>query len=145
MKNDPTLKMIRALMCASVLLTMAGSVVLMAVAGSEPCLVGLYDSPIVGTNNVTIVNDFAYLANYNDGMEILDISDPAFPVLLGSCSGYVSDIADGQSGLIMINVSDPSQPTYLSINNSAGNIGVFDVVLEGRYAYLPKRLELEKY
>lgn len=70
---------------------------------------------------VVVSGNHAYLAAGNNGMEILDISDPTMPIWAGSIDtpGSVNDIvitdgyayiADGGAGLQVIDISDPGAP-----------------------------------
>ncbi|WP_013334553.1 DUF4347 domain-containing protein [Gloeothece verrucosa] len=51
-----------------------------------PVLVGTYDTPGYA-RNVQVVNNLAYVADYRSGLQIIDITNPASPVLKGTYSG----------------------------------------------------------
>ena len=72
--------------------------------------------------DVFVSGEIAYIADYGDGLEIVNISDPSNPVTLGGCkpaggealgvfiSGDLAYIAYGSGGLRIINISDPFYP-----------------------------------
>ncbi len=100
------------------------------------------------SNAVTIAGDHAYVAKGNvsvGGLEIIDISVPNTPLLVGvvDLPGYGKDVvvsgnyayvADGWAGLQIIDVSDPSTPLIvgtMETPDSASDVALFD-----HYAYV---------
>jgi len=91
---------------------------------------------------VFIENDYAYLAAGR--LDILDISNPEEPELVGyyqiddqaNRKVVVRDslafLAYGYAGLVIINVSDPANPSY--IGNYPSDFFAWDVCLYGDYA-----------
>ncbi|MEA5520143.1 DUF4347 domain-containing protein, partial [Limnoraphis robusta CCNP1315] len=88
------------------------------------------NSPIpvqtLGTNGnargITVVNNFAYIANGTSGLTVIDISNPNSPQRLGSfntpgnargvsVAGNFAYVADEAGGLQIINISDPTAPS----------------------------------
>ncbi|MBT7617379.1 MAG: T9SS type A sorting domain-containing protein [Calditrichaeota bacterium] len=74
---------------------------------------------------ITIADDIAYLATYQTGMQIIDVSNPAEPRLLGTydspgqtreiaVSGEFAYLADDQGSLRIVDVSDPTHPRETS-------------------------------
>ncbi|MBI5192150.1 MAG: hypothetical protein HZA08_01770, partial [Nitrospirae bacterium] len=93
-------------------------------------IAGSMDTP--GTAiDIRVSGNFAYIADGESGLQIMDISNPASPVIVGSLdtpgiaqdivvSGTRAFIADGSSGLSIIDISNPSFPVLLGAVNIAG-------------------------
>ncbi|OBQ16853.1 DUF4347 domain-containing protein [Anabaena sp. AL93] len=105
-----------------------------------PTLVGEWDI-LSYANAVTVVGNHAYAVG--DRLEIIDISNPAQPVVKGSYKissgrgvqvvGNYAYVADSGSGLQIIDISNPSTPT-LKGNYDTGIAWGVQVV--GNYAYV---------
>lgn len=92
-----------------------------------PIIVG---SVIVGgTSQVAVLGDYAYVANgWNSGMQIVDISTPATPQVVGTYGdgnknameiavfegSTIACIGDRSEGLTFVDVSDPVNPAEIS-------------------------------
>lgn len=81
------------------------------------------------------------------GMLILDVSNPATPSEVGfyHSTGFAVNVhpmgeyafvADREGGLLVTNVSDPSNPVHESNYFEAGNVHVLDVFVSDFYAYI---------
>ncbi|MFM6513497.1 MAG: Calx-beta domain-containing protein [Microcystis panniformis] len=91
-----------------------------------------------------VVGNYAYLADWTSGLQIIDISNPTNPILKGNYDtdaaygvevvGNYAYVADGSSGLQIIDISNPSNPTFLG--NYANFGAVLGVQVVGNYAYL---------
>ncbi len=92
-----------------------------------------------------VVGDYAYLANYDYGLIIVDVSSPSMPTLAGTYNtpGYAWDVhvsgnyayvADYLDGLQIIDVSNPSSPVLVGTYDTAGR--AYGVFVEGSYAYV---------
>ena len=86
-----------------------------------------------------------YAANYEAGLRIIDISDPASPVEVGffdtqglakgvDLVGNYAYVADDGQGLCIIDVSDPANPVQVGFYESPGQANGVHVV--GDFAYL---------
>ncbi|HEY5284211.1 MAG TPA: hypothetical protein VIM14_15580, partial [Polyangia bacterium] len=85
-------------------------------------LVGFYAAP--NAKHVVVNGTYAYVAEGNFGIEILDISNPAQPSVVGMLPTtnatrlaiYGNDlyVADGSGGLKVIDISDPTSPLLVS-------------------------------
>lgn len=95
--------------------------------------------------DVCVFGDNAYVADGAMGLRIMDISDPATPVLSGTydtpgtayrlcVSGDNAYVADLASGLLVIDVSDPTTPALLGSYDTAGS--AYDVCVRGDHAYV---------
>ena len=90
---------------------------------------------------VTVVSNYAYVADLWGGLKIINVSDKIRPILVGSIAtqnamgvtvvGNYAYVADGFGGLKIIDVSDKTSPTLV------GNITtlyVMGVTVVGNYA-----------
>lgn len=109
-----------------------------------PTLLGTLDTPD-HANNVVVAGSRAYVADYNSGLQILNVSNPANPTSLGSYNtpgtaegiaiwGTRAFVADGSTGLYILNVSNPSSPTLLGSYNTPGS--AWSVAVSGTVAYV---------
>jgi hypothetical protein len=112
-------------------------------------LVGSYD--IYSAEEVQVVGNYAYVAAYTSGLQIINISNPAAPTFVGSCDppdlngepayaegvqvvGNYAYLADGASGLQIINISNPAAPTLTGFYDTLGFARAVQVA--GNYAYV---------
>ena len=96
-------------------------------------------------SGVQVVGNYAYVADGNSGLQIIDISNPNAPVLAGSYDtsgaargvqvvGNYAYVADGNSGLQIINISNPITPVLAGSYETRGYASEVEVV--GNYAYV---------
>jgi hypothetical protein len=111
-------------------------------------LVGEFDSRGYA-NGVAVSGDYAFVADYDSGMCVIDISDPGSPLEVGRLrtSGIAWNVAvhDGYAyiaertrGLTIVDVSDPTHPVETGNFDTIGYS--LDVAVEGHYAYLADHL-----
>lgn len=97
-------------------------------------------------NDITIVNNYAYVADGSDGVIVLNVSNPAAPTLAGSydtagtatrveASGTVLVVADTTS-VQFLNITNPLAPTPIGGGYSQGGLTVNDVTTDGTYVYI---------
>ncbi|WP_147073278.1 DUF4347 domain-containing protein, partial [Microcystis aeruginosa] len=108
-----------------------------------PTFISKYDTP-GWVWDLKVVGNYAYLADWTSGLQIIDISNPTNPIFKGNYDtdaaygvevvGNYAYIADGSSGLQIIDISNPSNPTF--IGNYANLGAVLGVQVVGNYAYL---------
>ena len=110
-----------------------------------PTLVGHWDH-LNEMNTVTVVGNYAYAMG--DRLDIIDISNPAKPLVKGSYKisgryggqsvqvvGNYAYVADSDKGLEIIDISNPSTPTLKgNYYDTFGNAK--DVQVVGNYAYV---------
>jgi RHS repeat-associated protein len=95
--------------------------------------------------DIKISNNYAYVADRDNGLVIIDISDPSTPYLAGNydtvgnaygitVSGSYAYVADYYNGLVIIDISDPSTP-YLAGNYDTVGLA-HDIAVSGSYAYV---------
>ncbi len=107
-----------------------------------PELVGTYNSSDHAWD-VSVSNGYAYMAGYDTGLAIIDVSDPSSPSLLGQyytsqafdvqVIGQYAYVADGTSGLRIIDVSSPASPALTGTYDTDYASGAF---FAGNYAYV---------
>jgi len=106
--------------------------------------VGSYDTP-GNPRGVVVISNHAFVADYTYGLQIVNVSNPASPVLVGGCDtpgnaigvfvhGNYAYVADYDHGLQIINVSNPAVPTLVGNYNTAGTAEA--VFVAGSYAYV---------
>ncbi len=96
-------------------------------------------------SDVSRLGDFTFIGE-GPRLAILDLSDPAAPVVIGkteylgssvsalAVSGSYAYLAVGGRGLIVVNVSDPTSPYAVGAYDTPGSAA--DVVLQGTLAYV---------
>jgi len=112
-------------------------------ASMDLLLVGNWTTPSYA-EDVTVEGNFAYLADYTAGLQIIDISNPANPRKVGvnktggatwsvAVSGQYAYVADNYTGLNVIDVSNPAEPRQVGAwtNSGCRMVRVF-----GNYAYV---------
>ncbi len=102
--------------------------------------------PIQGfANNLDISNGFAYVAAGGKGLQIVDVSSPTHPVLVGAhttngnandirVSGNLAFIADGAAGLAIIDVSSAIRPNLKAALSLPGE--AWDLVVQESIVFL---------
>lgn len=93
---------------------------------------------------IAIADDYAFIANGDEGITIADISNPASPIILGNfdTDGFARDIAvSGNyayvadvSGLVIVDVSVPSSPSLVGTYDTTGFANC--VTVSDNYAYV---------
>ena len=97
---------------------------------------------------MTVVGTTAYVADYESGLQIIDVSSPSSPVLLGTyettglaqgvtvvgTTAYVADWEDWETGLQIIDVSSPGSPVLLGTYDTTGL--ALGVTVVGTTAYV---------
>ncbi|MFH1097125.1 MAG: carboxypeptidase regulatory-like domain-containing protein [Candidatus Desantisbacteria bacterium] len=107
-------------------------------------LIGKYDA-LHTAYGVFVQDKYAYIANFQQGLEIIDISNPKSPVPTGRhdtdgwayevfVSGKYAFVADGYAGLQIIDISAPKNPILLGTCDTPG--WAYDVQVVGKYAFV---------
>ncbi len=111
----------------------------------DPVIIGSVGTPGFFAQGVAVSGTMAYVADGLSGLLVIDVSNPAAPVILGSVvtpgtargvavSGTVAYVADVNFGLQVIDVSNPAAPAIL------GSVGMpdfaRDVAVSGSVAYV---------
>jgi hypothetical protein len=110
---------------------------------SHPVLIGKGPTTAEDVWGASVSGDHAYVANYNAGLEVLDVSDRAAPVRVGGIdTGYAFSsraagdyvYVTGQPSVTVVSVIDPANPTRVgSYDNGEFSRGI-EIV--GNYAYV---------
>ncbi len=128
--------------------------ILLAVLLIFPSVLSAQDSPGVtclarlwhnSSNRVALEGDYAYVAEWADGLRIIDISNPANPFSVCSyatpdlvrsvtLSGSYAYVAANNSGVRIIDISNPTDPQEVGFYDTPGN--AYSVALSGDYAYV---------
>ncbi|MTJ23844.1 DUF4347 domain-containing protein [Dolichospermum sp. UHCC 0352] len=109
-----------------------------------PTLVGNYNTS-GSAWGVQVVGNYAYVGDWNSGLQIIDISNPTTPTLKGNYDtpnyaigvqvvGNYAYVADYYSGLQIIDISNPTTPTLKGNYDTSG--GAIGVQVVGNYAYV---------
>jgi hypothetical protein len=112
---------------------------------SSPTVVGRTDLLPEVVRGVAVVGGYAYIADYDDGLRVIDVSDPAHPAEVGhyDTPGHAYDVvvvgdyayvADGGAGLRVVSVVTPTSPTEVGYHDTASVARGVAVV--GGYAYI---------
>ncbi|WP_013334240.1 Calx-beta domain-containing protein [Gloeothece verrucosa] len=122
---------------------------------NSPILKGTYNTSGAGgiafydasgsTHDVKIVGNYAYIADGYNGLQIIDITNPASPVLKGrydtpsyahsvTVVGNLAYVADELSGLQIIDITNPAAPVSKGTYDTTG--AAYSVTVAGNYAYV---------
>ncbi|GEP42064.1 carboxypeptidase regulatory-like domain-containing protein [Brevifollis gellanilyticus] len=96
-------------------------------------------------NAVAVQGSYAYVAAGASGLQVVDVSDPRNPVIVGSLdtpgnandvrvSGNLAYVADGTAGLRVISIAKPTAPVSIGSVDTPGE--AWDLVLVGTRVYL---------
>jgi hypothetical protein len=117
----------------------------------KPSIIGSISSTLIGNViDVFVDGDYAYVTNQNDGLKIVNITDPSNPHIIGTydtagtaqsvfVSGEYAFIADGAGdafsiNFLIINITDPTNP--ISTGNCTTYGTARDVVVKENYAFI---------
>ncbi len=93
---------------------------------------------------IYVSDSYAYVASKEEGLYVIDISDPVSPEIVGSVdtpenainvyvSGSYAYVADTYSGLVVIDISNPHNP---QIVGTVDTHYAYEVYVSGSYAYV---------
>ena len=97
------------------------------------------------SNGIFVSGDFAYLANGNDGLAIVNVKDTENPYLESQIdtNGYanavfvyndIAFVADGNSGLQIISIKDKANPEFLTNFDTKGYAS--DIFVDDKNVYI---------
>jgi len=112
---------------------------------SSPQEIATYLTPGI-SNEVCVSGSFAYVTS-NKGLWIIDVSDPGFPREVGRCytptpvydislSGSYAYTTTWSSGLIVFDISDPSNPGIVASLNLPSSAHHQGLDISGHYCYV---------
>jgi len=107
-------------------------------------ILGSYNTP-GDAYDVALSDDYAYVADGESGLVIVNVINPELPTLAGSydTAGYAYDVAlsdgyayvaDNNNGLAIVDITSPSSPKYVGRYDTPGY--AYEVFTEGNYAYV---------
>ncbi len=111
---------------------------------NDMAVIGGVDTP--GTaRHLFVAGNHAFLADGEEGLQVVDISDPANPAIIGTVdtpglaygvtvAGNVAYVADADSGLQVIDISTPSSPVIVGSMITPGKS--WHAAIEGDVAYV---------
>ncbi len=109
-------------------------------------LVGTYSDQSNSYCRTFAIDNYLYIASQTSGLQIVDVTDPSSPALVGSndtpqsaqdvvVAGNYAYLADGAGALMIFDVTNPNTPSLI------GNIIIsgypLSLFIEGSFAYLP--------
>ena len=111
---------------------------------STPQQVGKYSTNVGGPNEVVVIDDYAYVADGQNGLLILDVSNKEMPVRVSSFdTSYATDlvirgdyayVTDRTGGLVIIDHSFKQLPAQVGSYDTEGEAWGLDLV--GDYAHI---------
>ena len=110
-----------------------------------PTFVGQTDILPDVLQDIVMTEDYAYVADGNAGLRVVNISTPSNPTEMGdydtpgyaygvAVTGGYAYVADGNAGLRVVNISTPSNPTEVGAYDTPGY--AYGVAVAGGYAYV---------
>jgi hypothetical protein len=110
-----------------------------------PQRVGIWSPPRDGVSHVAVAGNYAYVMGA-DGLQVLDVSNPVSPRLVGQAAGGSGDLAilcdrayaaAGWDGMAVFDISQPQNPQRVSAFATA--LPTTAVAVQGNRAYLTFR------
>ncbi|MFZ1599597.1 MAG: hypothetical protein WAW26_27415 [Anaerolineae bacterium] len=112
--------------------------------GRLPYLRSAYDTPGFA-QGISLLNNFAYVADEEGGLQIIDVSNPINPVWRGafdtpgtaqgvSVVAGLAFVADGRRGLQLVDVGNPAPPLWRGAYDTPGY--AYGVTVVGRLIYV---------
>lgn len=137
-------------MSAEVIILHSNDVYIASQEGFEARPLANFDLPLGGYETtgqclgISIDGSNAYLSNSKKGLQILDVTNPSQPRIIGQsddCKSTISSwitnnvayVADGTNGLVVLDVKDPGHPVKLGRLSSPY---ARDIALDGNVAYV---------
>ena len=116
-----------------------------AVSGVNPNPWGIWGQNSGIAYDVAVSGDYAYVADADAGLQIINIRNPARPSREGgfdtsgqaygvAVSGDYAYVADNTAGLQIIDIRNPNSPSRVGSFDTTGN--AYGVVVSGDYAYV---------
>ncbi len=107
-------------------------------------LIGSCDTP-GDARGLAVSGSYAFIADWNAGLRVISVADPAHPVEVGhadgpdsaigvAVSGSYAYVIDLSAGLRVISIADPAHPTEVGYHDTPGL--AYCVAVNGNYAYV---------
>jgi hypothetical protein len=116
----------------------------------NPSIISVYDA-LESATAVDVSGSYAYAVSSVSGLQVINITDPANPSFVGTCSIpgasvhniHVTEnyayVADGANGLRIIDITNPAAPYIADTCVTPGT--AYDVYVVGDYAYVADNSE----
>ena len=128
-------------------------------AGAQTDALNIHSPYVVGTTGfqnlgpdaargyrIAVDGNYAYVADVEGGLQIVDITDPENAMAVGQCatadrpfdvsvSGDYAFVADGSVGMTVVDISDKSGPVVRTTVHETGYFAL-SIVISGHYAYV---------
>jgi hypothetical protein len=103
--------------------------------------------------NVTVNDNYLYIASWYDGVIIKDLTTIPAPTLIGTyttpseiraidCSGHYAYLCSGNGGMIVCDIADPTRPQAVSQYVVPG-VEYTDLAISGSHAFLENKKSLQ--
>ena len=115
---------------------------------TAPSQVGMWDSP-GSPVSIVVEGDYAYVAAYNSGLSIVDISSVSSPTPVTTVTthepaedvvieGNIAYVASGYAGLVLFDITDPHHPVETARYDSSEDYTGYarKTAISGEYAYV---------
>ena len=110
------------------------SVGVAAAGGVNLTFVGGYDTPGWAID-VAVFGNYAYVADYENGISVVNISNPMAPILVGSCdtageartiaiAGDYAYVADWNNGIVVMDINNPELPAIFGHHDTNFSQGI---------------------
>jgi hypothetical protein len=110
----------------------------------NPSIVGTCDTP-GAAGGVYVSGNYAYVGDSSEGVQVIDISNPASPHIVGTCntpglagdvyvSGNYAYVTDSYAGVQVIDVSNPVSPSIVGTCGVSGH--AVAICASGNHAYV---------
>jgi hypothetical protein len=119
---------------------------------TDPAIVGQIGMP--WAQEVFASNGYVYVANYTEGLTVVNATDPSTPVIVGNVdtpteatnvfvSGKYAEVGDWYTGLQVVDITNPSNPVIVWCQDLAAGAAFQDIVVSDNYAYITLSDKLE--
>jgi hypothetical protein len=111
----------------------------------NPVLYTIYSNADFTYESVDFINNYAYAAVHEKGVQVLEISNPDNPILVTTLQGlenawdvYIDGdylyVADGPGGVKIFSLINPENPVFVGSMNTSGFAG--EVIVNNQKAYI---------
>ncbi|WP_321419932.1 PGF-pre-PGF domain-containing protein [uncultured Methanomethylovorans sp.] len=97
-------------------------------------------------NSIVVEGNYAYIANGDNGLQVVDITNPTAPTIVGTytynsgaaygvtVANNYAYVANGNSGLVIVDITNPAAPTFKGRYDTPGY--AYGISVVGNYAYV---------
>ena len=110
---------------------------------ANPQILSVHGAPGQSFEGTAMVGNFIFACRHDQGLEIIDVTDPLAPATVSEVTGLVNAwdvvitgqhafVADGSGGLAVVNVANPNLPVLVTSVPTSGN--AVDITISGTTA-----------